>query len=322
VPLQNEGAGTSSPATPGEGSETIIVNNFFYNCGSWSRVGDSDNSGFKVTVEGNEYVKGSVSSGTIRGLSIVNTDQVGLGPEDVDYVYVEDNRWDGNWYNSSLGNAFDFVYVYSPATYVQSASPIPSYPIGDGTINILSSSSVESHTTSNAGAWPVARDSVDSTLISEIASRTDGGYANCVANSSAGAWPVLTPNVVSLNIPANMHSDDDADGYTNLEEFIHTLSCQAEGLGSPSCLSVPSPECSDGADNDGDTLIDFPDDPGCSSLTDDDETDPVQLCSPADSNGDDVVDMVELMTYISEWKAGTVTMVELMFAISEWKNGC
>ena len=33
-------------------------------------------------------------------------------------------------------------------------------------------------------------------------------------------------------------------------------------------LSAP---CADGADNDGDTLVDFPQDPGCSSATDDSE---------------------------------------------------
>lgn len=32
--------------------------------------------------------------------------------------------------------------------------------------------------------------------------------------------------------------------------------------------------CADGVDNDGDSLIDFPDDPGCTSATDTDETDP------------------------------------------------
>jgi hypothetical protein len=36
---------------------------------------------------------------------------------------------------------------------------------------------------------------------------------------------------------------------------------------------VPAPQCFDGQDNDGDTLIDFPNDPGCSSYTDDSESD-------------------------------------------------
>ncbi len=36
----------------------------------------------------------------------------------------------------------------------------------------------------------------------------------------------------------------------------------------------PEPECNDGIDNDGDMLIDFPDDPGCSSAEDDTEAPP------------------------------------------------
>jgi hypothetical protein len=39
---------------------------------------------------------------------------------------------------------------------------------------------------------------------------------------------------------------------------------------------APSYQCSDGLDNDGDGKIDYPSDPGCTSSTDNDETDPVQ----------------------------------------------
>jgi hypothetical protein len=42
----------------------------------------------------------------------------------------------------------------------------------------------------------------------------------------------------------------------------------------PSPLPTPVPRCSDGADNDGDGLTDFPADPGCDSPTDNDEADP------------------------------------------------
>lgn len=35
---------------------------------------------------------------------------------------------------------------------------------------------------------------------------------------------------------------------------------------------IPMPQCSDGLDNDGDSLIDYPDDPGCSSTTDNSES--------------------------------------------------
>ena len=39
------------------------------------------------------------------------------------------------------------------------------------------------------------------------------------------------------------------------------------------------PQCSDGIDNDGDNLIDFPADPGCADANDDDETDAPPLLS-------------------------------------------
>ncbi len=56
---------------------------------------------------------------------------------------------------------------------------------------------------------------------------------------------------------------------------------------------LADPQCSDGIDNDGDTLIDFPADPGCIDANDDDETDapPVAQCSDGiDNDGDGLID--------------------------------
>ncbi|MDB4959446.1 MAG: Tryptophan synthase alpha chain [Myxococcales bacterium] len=46
------------------------------------------------------------------------------------------------------------------------------------------------------------------------------------------------------------------------------------GMGDPN-----APKCANGTDDDGDGLIDFPDDPGCDSATDDNEVDTAQNCS-------------------------------------------
>ncbi|MFC1721222.1 hypothetical protein ACFLY0_01540 [Patescibacteria group bacterium] len=49
--------------------------------------------------------------------------------------------------------------------------------------------------------------------------------------------------------------------------------------------------CSDGIDNDGDGFIDYPSDPGCSSDSDDDESDVIAECSDGiDNDGDTLVD--------------------------------
>lgn len=70
----------------------------------------------------------------------------------------------------------------------------------------------------------------------------------------------------------------------------HAIGCVApsdttfhsrEGVNRPQLVvetgGGPSAVCDDGADNDGDTLIDFPADPGCSDALDTDETDPPEL---------------------------------------------
>src|SRR5262249_19509662 len=43
------------------------------------------------------------------------------------------------------------------------------------------------------------------------------------------------------------------------------------GAAPPLPAAPPPPQCSDGVDNDGDGLIDFPQDPGCFGADDDDE---------------------------------------------------
>jgi len=60
-----------------------------------------------------------------------------------------------------------------------------------------------------------------------------------------------------------------------------TLSCLTDcsGFDTSSCIDNP-PQCSDGLDNDGDFLVDYPNDPGCSDANDEDETDvigPIEL---------------------------------------------
>ncbi len=60
------------------------------------------------------------------------------------------------------------------------------------------------------------------------------------------------------------------------EELTLTVNVQA----------VPA-QCNDGIDNDQDGKIDFPADPGCTSLTDNDETDPIVTPNPQCSDGID-----------------------------------
>jgi len=67
--------------------------------------------------------------------------------------------------------------------------------------------------------------------------------------------------------------------------------CVADGSGQNRCQSTP---CSDSVDNDQDGLVDYPNDPGCTSPADNDEADPgpseVQCNNGLDDDGDGLID--------------------------------
>ncbi len=78
-----------------------------------------------------------------------------------------------------------------------------------------------------AGARPNDRDSVDKRVVKEVRSRT-GHFID--SQSDVGGWPNLLKNYRALIIPSNPHGDSDGDGYTNLEEWLHSYSKQVEDV--------------------------------------------------------------------------------------------
>jgi hypothetical protein len=72
--------------------------------------------------------------------------------------------------------------------------------------------------------------------------------------------------------------------FTSLFLILGTLLLVSCGGGGSNNKSPNSPQCSDGVDNDGDGLVDFPDDPGCIGPNDDSED---SLPSPQCSDGRD-----------------------------------
>jgi len=90
----------------------------------------------------------------------------------------------------------------------------------------------------NVGARPLDRDTVDERIVSEVRSRT-GQIINCVeadgsqrCAKNGGGWPQLVSNSRPLSVPNDPNGDDDGDGYTNLEEWLHGLAAALEAGGS------------------------------------------------------------------------------------------
>lgn len=78
----------------------------------------------------------------------------------------------------------------------------------------------------NAGARPADRDPVDARVVKQVRTRT-GNIP--VSQADVGGWPDLAENRRELTIPDDPNGDDDGDGYTNLEEWLHVYAAQVEG---------------------------------------------------------------------------------------------
>lgn len=125
-----------------------------------------------------------------------------------------------------------------PNVKVTGENPSTDAPLWPTGLNLMSSSEVKNYIIANAGAYPAFRDSLDTRFINEMTTGI-GPSSKVTGAPSSGDWPTLAVNTTTLAIPANPHADDDNDGYTNLEEWIHSLAAMVEGK---SPLSLLPPE--------------------------------------------------------------------------------
>ena len=90
---------------------------------------------------------------------------------------------------------------------------------------------------------------MDKRIVQSVRSR-NGQIINCVAangttrcNKNAGGWPTLAQNVRKLTVPSNPNTTA-SNGYTNLENWLHSLDLNVAGVvssqspTSPPALSV------------------------------------------------------------------------------------
>jgi hypothetical protein len=93
-------------------------------------------------------------------------------------------------------------------------------------LQIKPADQVREWTLANAGARPAARDPVDTRVIEQVRARKGGIIKS---QKDVGGWPELTESRRELVIPDNPSGDDDGDGYTNLEEWLHAYAATVEG---------------------------------------------------------------------------------------------
>jgi hypothetical protein len=124
--------------------------------------------------------------------------------------------------------------------------------------------------------FPTTSDAADRTLGGEI----DGYFAKLNPAGSALLYSTYLGGDSEdrgASVAADRLGNAYVTGVTESANFPATpgaFDTTANGEKDAFVTKIGAPQCSDGADNDGDGQVDFPADPGCSSPGDDDETDP------------------------------------------------
>lgn len=146
--------------------------------------------------------------------------------------YLADNRLLNPQTNSWLLN--DEIVRDRSGTPVTRLASDPYINSGGTMWTPWASADVEAMLVMRAGKFPAQRDPIDAALIGEILDRQNpfpagGTFLERFSDLGADPWaPSNVQNHRPLEIPANATGDDDGDGYTNLEEWLHQMAAAVE----------------------------------------------------------------------------------------------
>lgn len=226
-------------------AQFVFVNNVIYNPGNAAiMLFNNDGITSDNSIIGNVFIDGKGTSA--RPIRLIGSSDGNGSNELVDgtRLYVADNVA-----SRATGDPWSVVDNQSPINL--SSLQLFSAPVLPDGLEPLPTKDdvVLDHVLKNAGSRPGQRNGVDASVVSSVKEGT-GGIPECVSGcaNNAGGWPTLAKNLRELDIPNDPNGDDDNDGYTNAEEWLHGMAAEVEGRstfdqpGQPAAgLSPPKP---------------------------------------------------------------------------------
>jgi pectate lyase len=217
-------------------SELVFVNNIVYDRSTMDLDIQGDKGTVvKGTILHNLFIRGPSYSRDSTPIKIHTSGTLGVGAGSV--FYQAGNR------------QYDYVRDILSVTdgMLPGLITTTGYPVWNGGLPFYNSSNdaVYNRVLSFAGARPKDRDSVDKRVVKQVMGRT-GAILNCVAangtsrcNRNAGSWPYLSQNRRALTLPANPNTVT-STGYTNLENWLHSLDEAMAGVMQPNSPASPT----------------------------------------------------------------------------------
>jgi hypothetical protein len=238
--------------------EFVFVNNIVYN---WpkdaSRVANEGDVRSKNAFVGNLYVRGP----DYRSIAGAQTKPIwfdySLAPNG-NVAFLTDNAEVTAFTQTPTPPSDQWTLASISSQTSRGALEISKAPTWPSGLTARPVKEVGASVLTNAGARPADRSKKDAEMISDVRNGT-GTYVHCVNSSSsysgsgyissnipncdrrnAGGWPTYAQNRRALSLPSNPSGDDDGDGYTNLEEWLHKMAAEVEGRASSKVPAAPT----------------------------------------------------------------------------------
>jgi hypothetical protein len=222
-------------------TELVFVNNVVYDRGTRDLDIQAENAAtVKSTIVNNLFIRGASYSRDSSPILIHTSGSLRIGTNS--RIFQGGNKHI-NYVNSmttATGGVFSGLFVTS------------SYPVWNSYMSPQSNSNdaVYNRVLAYAGARPKDRDSVDKRVVAQVKARS-GRIINCVADNGtsrcrgrhAGGYPWISQKRRTLSLPSSQNKVT-SNGYSNLENWLHSMDQQIAGTVSsnsplsPSALSV------------------------------------------------------------------------------------
>lgn len=230
-------------------AEFVLINNVVYNAGGAEGMLFGENGVVtQNAVVGNVFIAGHNTSGAVKPIRLTGPSQWDTAINPGSKLYLDDNR-DLEQDRTLISTSDPWSVVDNQSTLSRAQLEVSEAPVWPSGLRAMPSGETLEYVLANAGTRPAARNDVDAGVTADVSNGT-GRIINCVADDgtarcakNAGGWPQLASNTRRLTLPEDPNGDDDGDGYSNVEEWLHVMAAQVEGreVAAPAEPSPPKP---------------------------------------------------------------------------------
>lgn len=220
--------------------QLVFVNNMVYDRGTMDFDGQSEQGRTtNSSVVGNVFLRGPSYSRP--------TKPIYLRTNTTDTLYAGSHVYESDTYAPESGTSTSQLVSFTGGDILSGLLSTSTAPIWNSglTARKTANSAVYNNILTYAGARPMDRDSVDKRMVNDVKSR-GGRIINCVSSDgsercklNAGGWPYIAQHTRRLTLPSNPNSVA-SNGYTNLENWLHSMDQSMQGVTSSSSPTSPA----------------------------------------------------------------------------------